>query len=141
MHTNHSGQLSPQKHRNGSKSKEVTKPEDGASLKIRRPFTGDRDRYGRATKPGKTVEPPKKNKERRFPVAPPGYPWGVKSWLKRKEIWFEYGLCPRTVRRLEKRGFLHPRVIIREYIYERAEIERAIRGSGRLERDQEGGAQ
>jgi hypothetical protein len=134
-----SGNLPPPL-RNGSTRKEA-KLEDGAPLKIRRPFMGNRDRYGRATKPGKTVEPPKKNKERRFPVAPPGYPWGVKSWLKRKEIWFEYGLCPRTVRRLEKRGFLHPRVIIREYFYERAEIEMALRDSRLLERDQEGGAQ
>ena len=102
---------------------------------------GDRDRYGRATKPGKTVEPPKKNKERRFPVAPPGYPFGMKSWLRRSETGWEYNISRRSLRRLEERGFLHPHVLLGVYYYQRSEIETAIRGSRLLERDQEGGAQ
>jgi hypothetical protein len=126
------GTLSP-RNRNDSKRDRDTHPEPGVQLKSRRPFVGIRDRYGRATKPDKELEPPKRNKQRRFPIAPAGYPFGVKPWLRRNETWWEYNISPRSIRRLERRGFLHPHVLLGVYLYERAEIERAIRANGLLD--------
>jgi hypothetical protein len=140
MKSNAKGKLSPC-NQNGSKRDWDTHPELGGQLKSRRPFVGIRDRYGRATKLGKELEPPKRKQTATVSRAPPGYVFGVKPWLRRIETLWEFNISPRSLRRLERRGFLHAHVLLGVYLYERAEIERAIRGSGRLERDQEGGAQ
>ena len=95
----------------------------------RRTFKGIRDKYGRATKLGKKLTTPKKNKRREYPAPPPGYPFGRKPWLKRKEVWWEFGLCPRSISRLEQRGQLHARVLMGEYFYDRNEVDAAIRES------------
>jgi hypothetical protein len=126
--------------RNRSKRDGETKLESDVRLKIRRAFIGIRDEHGRATKPGGTLKPPKKGKRRNYPTAPPGYVFGVKPWLRRKEIWWEYNISPRSLRRLEQRGFLHRHELLRVYYYSRAEIEDAIRGSKLLECPDERGA-
>ena len=67
-----------------------------------------------------TVAPPQSS------TAPIEYPWGAKTWLKRKEILWEYGLSPRSVRRLEQRGLLVPSKIFRHCLYKRADIEACL---------------
>lgn len=65
---------------------------------------------------------------------PHDYPWGKKRWLKRREITWEYGMCSRTIRRVELDGHLNPCVLRGEYLYLREEIEQAIE-SNRLRVD------
>jgi len=69
---------------------------------------------------------PKSAKKRKVNSAPPDYPWGIKTWLKRKEILWEYGLCARTVRRLEQRGLLSASKIVRHCIYKRSDVETCL---------------
>jgi hypothetical protein len=112
-------------------------------LKIRRIFSGIRDELGRAQPQNKSMErkqnegeeDERPKKKREYPIPPPGYVFGVKPWLKRLEVWWEYGLSPRSVRRLEDRGLLHARVLTGHYLYERAEIDAAIRDARLLDPD------
>jgi hypothetical protein len=135
MHNTKSRILSPQ-HRNGGKHKGESKPEGGALVKIRRGFIGARGEHGRA-KLMETKEQEKKEekepKTREYPIPPKGYVFGVKPWLKRKEVWWEFGLSPRSLRRLEHRGLVHPRVLIGHYHYDRTEIDTGIRDAVLLE--------
>ena len=75
----------------------------------------------------KTAPKPKKQP---YPDLPDSYPWGVKKWLSRKELWWEYGWCARTVRRLEKRGQLLPSILLRHRRYKRADVEACLERSG-----------
>lgn len=67
-----------------------------------------------------------KPKKRGMYTAPPGYPWGVKTWLTRLEIGYEYSMCPRTIRNLEKRGLLVGSKISRHCIYKRCDVEACL---------------
>lgn len=98
--------------------------------KERRDFEPMRDVHGRITKVGKEYVPVKKQKAREYPVPPQGYVFHVKPWLTRKEMSWEYPCCSaRTIRELEKRNHLVPRVLLGTYIYKRSEIEAALEES------------
>jgi len=71
----------------------------------------------------------KKTKQRTFPCAPPGYPWGQKKWLKANEVWWEYGISPRSLRRFRASGELVASKIMRDCLYDRNDIEKFLRNS------------
>lgn len=59
-------------------------------------------------------------------IAPPGYPWGLKKWLTREEIGYEYSICPRTIYNMEKRGLLVGSKTLRHRRYKRADVEACL---------------